>query len=513
MSDRDRSPRIALSRVRAWWRRHDPWASTGLAVVLAVASRLLFLDVTVYPDEGGYLLVARQLHSGGPFMYGNFFVDRPPLLLALYRLADALGGIHSLRLIATLLVVVMIAAASWAGWMIGSSRGARWAAFVAAALAASPLLGTAEADGEILAAPLILLGCTLVLAAVRRTGPPTRQVWYAAFAGIASMAALLVKQNFVEGFVFSIVLLTASAASKDLSRPAAARLLRAYAGGAAIPALAAAVWAVVWGTGLGDLWFAMYGLRLRALEVIQSQSLTPQSRLTALFVLALESGMGTLGAVYLVAQRRALRRLDPLVVAVTVMLAVAVTGIALGASYWSHYLIELVPALILASASLATSVGRTVGWGRAAVAIVVVSAIVSVSVTSASTQQPSQTVLLESWLHSAGRPTDSLFTYGHANLIEASGLRPSAYPYLWGLLMLVLDPDWTQLSATLNGPHAPTWVVEWNGSAAFGTGDVANLRAALAAHYRLVENLCGSPIYLLDGAQRSLPVLTLPCPQ
>ena len=38
-------------------------------------------------DEAGYLYIARQWHAGGEFLYGDFYVDRPPLLIAIFQAA------------------------------------------------------------------------------------------------------------------------------------------------------------------------------------------------------------------------------------------------------------------------------------------------------------------------------------------------------------------------------------------------------------------------------------------
>lgn len=110
----DLSLGITRSRLLDWWRRGEPGACIGLAVLLALLMRLPLLGVPVYPDEGGYLLVAQHWDGGGPFMYGDYFVDRPPLLFVPFRLAEALGGVHALRLIAAVLVAVMVMGAGWA---------------------------------------------------------------------------------------------------------------------------------------------------------------------------------------------------------------------------------------------------------------------------------------------------------------------------------------------------------------------------------------------------------------
>jgi len=69
-------------------------------------------------------------------------VDRPPLLMAFWREAAALGGVEQARWLVCPLVATLVLAAGWAGWLIGDARGARWSAITVASLAASPLIGT-----------------------------------------------------------------------------------------------------------------------------------------------------------------------------------------------------------------------------------------------------------------------------------------------------------------------------------------------------------------------------------
>ena len=87
----------------------------GLAALLAVGLRIPYLTHPLSPDEGGYLLVARQWDGAGSYFYGELWVDRPPLLLGFYRLADALGGELVLRLLTCVVVVALVAVAGWVG--------------------------------------------------------------------------------------------------------------------------------------------------------------------------------------------------------------------------------------------------------------------------------------------------------------------------------------------------------------------------------------------------------------
>jgi len=86
-----------------------------VAAVAAVLVRLLSLSAQARPDEAGYLLVAQQARRGGPFLYGDLWVDRPPLLIAFFRVADSLGGLVAVRLLALVPVVLLVLAAGHAG--------------------------------------------------------------------------------------------------------------------------------------------------------------------------------------------------------------------------------------------------------------------------------------------------------------------------------------------------------------------------------------------------------------
>ncbi len=499
-----------------------PWLPVGLAVLLTVALRLPLIGVPIYPDEGGYLLVAHYWGSGGRYLYGGLFVDRPPLLLAVFRLADALGGIDALRLIGLAVVVAMVVSAGWAGWLVGGCRAASWAAFVAAALGSSPLLGAAEVDGELLAAPLVVISCTLMLAATRPSrGARFAPALYALAAGVLAASAVLVKQNFLDALVFAVTLLAASVVTGPRPVRAAARLLGAFVAGAALPAAAAVVWAVGWATGVGDLWFVMYGFRWRVLGVLHGQDLIPADRLRGLEVSAVASGMLALAivfGVFVVLVYRERGRLDPLVIAAATTLAFEVVGVALGGNYYRHYLLQLAPSLVLATACLASGTlavsagGRALLWARLGLGFVIVSAVVVTADAATLTPQPStRAVAFETWIQAAARPTDSLMmTFGIANLVEPTGLRP-AYQHLWTLPTRVMDPELLQLSATLAGRQAPTWVVEWQPFELLGSGPAQTLRTALSAHYRRVADICGHQVFQLDDTRRSLPATVGPC--
>jgi hypothetical protein len=85
-----------------------PTASLALFIVGVIAVmvplRLLFLGEAAGRDEAGFLLVGRGW-SDGSSLYGDYWVDRPPLLIWIMELA---GSVTTLRLIGLLACVLMV---------------------------------------------------------------------------------------------------------------------------------------------------------------------------------------------------------------------------------------------------------------------------------------------------------------------------------------------------------------------------------------------------------------------
>lgn len=355
------------------------WA-TG-AVVLAVAMRVPFIRGYAFPDEGGMLLVARYWHAGGPQLYGRYFLDRPPLLELFWRFADHFGGVHAGRWLATGGVVVLVASAAWAGYLVGGHRGSRWSALVTAALAATPLLGVKEVNGELLGAPAIMLSCALTLTAARIRTRPAAQIACAFGAGLAASAGLLFKQNLAGGLVFAAVLVLVAALTRRWPTGTVLRVLVPGVVGAALPLAATAYWAATSGPGLRVLWYTLYGFRVDAARVIaDGNTAGPGARLSTLILLSIISGLVPLLLAYLWLARHRIKERDPVTWALVAMLVVGVVGVALGASYWSHYLIALIPSAALAAAAMPALVRARHVWVRPLLAGVVASSVVVVLV-------------------------------------------------------------------------------------------------------------------------------------
>jgi len=175
----------------------------GIAAA-AAAAWLPFLTFPLSPDEGGFLMVAGQWHPGTS-LYGDYWVDRPPLLIGLFQLADLGGGAVALRLLGILAVVVSVLLAARLGRILAPRRPAAEiaAAATAAVFLSTPFFGTTEVNGELLAVPFVLGG---LVALVRGSAAATRSValrWWAG-AGVLAMSAAAIKQSEVDVFLAEI---------------------------------------------------------------------------------------------------------------------------------------------------------------------------------------------------------------------------------------------------------------------------------------------------------------------
>ncbi|GAA2139814.1 hypothetical protein GCM10009844_08910 [Nocardioides koreensis] len=486
----------------------SPVCVTAAAVVLAVALRLPFVQHVPYPDEGGLLLVAQHWHDGGPRLYGHLFVDRPPALVLFWKLALTLGGLESARLLALLTTAVLVVAAACCGHLLAGRRGTAWAALATAALVGNPLLGTVEVNGELLGAPLTMLSCLALLVVAMRPRRH-RDVPLLLLAGALAAGALLVKQNLADAFVLGASLALASAATGAWSWGRATRFLGLGAVGALVPLAGTAVWAQTHGPGLPALWFTLYQFRLDAAGVmVRYSSSANDHRALTLLGLTFVTGLAlvVLPGLWVLGPRA--RRGDPLALAVfatVVFEALAVMG---GGAYWSHYLIGLVPGVALVASAAAAAERRRPFAVVPGLVVVLASALVMTSLRAAADRPPDQHQSAEvaAWLRDAARPGDSaLVTYGHADVLMASGLTPR-YPFLWTLPLRTLDPHLDRLVRRLDGRHPPTWVLRWSYLDSWGLDPRDRVAAALAEHYRLARTVCGVPVYLHRGEPRRLPV-------
>jgi len=512
-------------------RQRRPSASTLVVVacaLVAAAARIPGVGWSVGPDESGFTLVARTWHPTAASPYGQYWVDRPPPLIALVKLTDAIGGVHALRWVAAVgCALLVLAAAALAREVARSGApGTAGRATVLTALGTTALVSNASIDlvfakGEVLSLPLLVGSAWLVLRALR-----SRSALAAALAGLLAGSAIGLKQNLFDGIVFAAVVLVGETIRHTLTRRDLARLGGAFAAAALVPPLATAAWALAAGVRLSALWYAVYGFRGDAFDVILAGPLSaPLGRAEHLLSVALTTGLVVLFGWLLVSVRRLARQRPVLTVATLAVLLVDSVSLALGGSYWRPYLFGLVPAAVLSLALLTSATAAPSaepvtreprGPSRlvtgAVVALLVASSLVSgvrwVRVWPAH-PGPSNGVAVGRAIGSASQPGDTLTVWGgQAEVQLASGLA-SPYAYLWSLPARTRDPGSTQLAAVLAGPQAPTWFLAWASLGAWRDGTAAAVGPVLRARYVRVGRACGGhTLYRLAATPRAAPAVT-----
>lgn len=495
------------------------WVAAVAAVVLRVPGALW----PIRPDEAGFTMVARTWQPRPGSMYGHYWVDRPPLLLEVVRISDSLGGALFIRALGALACGVLVLAAAafarslaaYAGQPARADRAAVWTAVGTTAVVSNAMIDLVAVKGEILALPLLVGSFTLALRAVMSASPRL-----AFAAGLTGALALGLKQNLVAGLVFAGALITVAWWQRRLTWRQFGWLAGAVTAGAALPVLGTVAWAVTAGVRLHTLWYAVYGFRSDASQVIWSQPAhAPLMRARMLVVIFVATGMALVLGWFVWRLRRLVRDQAPVAVATLAVLAVDLLGVAMGGSYWRPYLFGLVPACVLALGLLTTSedpLARRRRLGAAAtkvVSVLVASSTVALGgwvMAYARTSEPPTEVRTGQAIHEASHPRDTLVIYGgRADLQLTSGLR-SPYRHLWSLPSRTLDPGAEKLSRLLASRRAPTWFVPWVAMDAWDPSVEQRLDPILQARYVEHGAACnGRPVYLRKGLER--PPLVLGC--
>lgn len=459
-------------------------AAAGLCVV-PYAGRPLS------PDEGGLLLLASQW-SPGSSLYGDYFVDRPPGLVALAAIADAAGGGWALRALGIGAVVATVLLAGVVGRLAAPSRlpAAPLAAATAALLTTTPLFGGTVVNGELLGLPFLLAGIAAALRSATASSAPAT-LWWGVLAGATGAGGALVKQSLLDVFVFAaVLLLVARRARPALGVAVGAALALALAVGAASTR----------GTDPAALWEAVVVFRREAAAVIAASATDATTRRLGGLLLAMVATGAPVLAVVL--GRRLRRPAEPPGVPdlrwpALATLAWEAAVVLLGGSYWLHYLMGLVPGLVLLTAAACQ---RPLPGRRALVATYGVLAASTASallwVLCSPIERPERPVT--DWLASHARPGDTaVVAFGAPNILEASRLR-SPYSDLWSLPVRVHDPELTDLTALLRSEGRPTWVIVSGRSLGSWGIRAAVADRVLADHYARLATTGRWTIYRKD---------------
>jgi hypothetical protein len=476
--------------------RHAPgWIPGWVIAVLAAAAWVPFIDAPASPDEGGYLVVAAQWQHGSS-LYGNYWVDRPPLLIVIHQLAVVLGGVQALRIIG---MAAVLASVVLAGALAGATTASRRSSAVvvptvlAAVFLTTPLFGTTHVDGELLTVPFVLaglLGLARAFAAARRK----EQIAWAVLAGVAAAGAVMVKQNAIDVFVVAAALVVGRPGSAGRTR--SVRIALAF-GSAAVMTLGALIGVAAWhGTDPAALWNAVVTFRFRAAGLIDQYSTATnaarQVGLLEAFGLSLAPLLLGVLAVRLFRRGpapRVVRDAADLRWPAVALLAWEAVSVAAGGSYWLHYLLVLVPGMVL----LAVAAEQRPPALRRTLAVVLSAAVASAALaTTVAARRPPDypsDARAVAYLRAHARPGDTAtVAFGHPDILWDAGLQ-SPYPQLWSLPVRVRDPHLAGLSKVLASPSAPTWVVVSGSSLSTWGVDATEADALLRSRYRDVAQL------------------------
>lgn len=482
-----------------------------LTCAAVVAVRAVFVAFPIRSDEGGYLLAARTWAPGeGEFLYGDLHVDRPPVLMAFFRLAALWENDAAIRVITIPVAVAIVLATAHAARLLAGPVAARWAAVVVAALVCSPALAGDQADGELFAL-VFVTGSVAATVHAWRAVDHRALAGYGLVAGALAAAAPLVKQNFLDALVFAGVLLAVSAL-RDPRHRARYGVLAAGFGAGVLAALATlAVWAVLEGVEAELMWADLVGFRAEAGEVLRrSHHSAPLERAEVLVTAAVVSAAMPIIMTWLLWLRRRPRPLGAEHWALLAMVGWSVIGLAASGSYWLHYLLALAPGAALAVGLVVAGRGTAARLMRALALWSVAASLVGVAVLTTvyqTTPRASYPQLIGSWVgDSAVRGDTMVVAYGNPQVVEAADLSVP-YPYLWSLQMRALDPEQRRLERLLAGPSAPTWFVVLNGVDSWDVDDDGRVRALLEERYEPAATICGYDVLVHATADRQLAEL------
>jgi hypothetical protein len=463
-------------------------------MLLALLLRLPFVDVPLGVDEGGIAYIAQAWPDGHGSLYGAYWLDRPPVLVLLFKLA-VLGGDEGVRALGAVAAVALVALVAGLAHQVAGDVAGRSAALVAALLSGSVALAAVYTPGELLAAVPSTASVLALVLAYRR-----RQARWLLAAGALAVCAALTKQSAVDAGLAGVAYLIALA----LSRPrVAARSLAAYVAGAAIPLAVVVGWQVSAPSGQGGLLYALLGFRVDALNALSASTLPLHVRLGHLALPALASGL----AFALAATAAGLWRLRAdrvLAATIAAWLAGGIVGVLAGGSYWRHYLIELVPVCSIGTALALDAIRprrrqRVLAAATAAAVAVTIGA--AVYLPSHPVRRPELAVA--GYVRSHAAPGDTQYVmYARANVAFYDGLR-TPFPYAWSLMLRAVPGARAQLRSLLDSPARPTWIIGWQHVDRWQVDRDGSIDRTLARNYRRVAVVCGHPILLRRDRRRS----------
>jgi hypothetical protein len=476
----------ALPRLRARW-KGSFGAAVGACVALALVLRAPFLGTPLGIDEGGLAYVAEHWRAHGTSLYGDLWLDRPPLLLLAIRLAVTTGGMIGVRLLGAVAAGALVVVAALVARELGGVRAGRAAAVATAVLASSRALDSVYTPAELLGAVPSTTSVLCLLVALR-----TGRARYLLAAGALATSAALVKQSFLDAALAGVVFLVAGARHG----PPAGRFRApaCWLAGALVPLLAVAAASRAGDLRGGELPYALLGFRLDALRALGGRPATFGLHFLGLVASATASGLAF--AACLAAFRARRLRFEPRIAwTLAAWLVGGLAGVLAGGSYWSHYLIEVVPvtavAFGVAIAEMTPAMRRAVLGGGVALALAGAGGT-GAYVAWRPPYDAEQDV--GTYIRAHARPGDTQYVmYARADVLYYAGLR-TPYPYDWSLMVRAHPGARRALYGLLASPRRPTWLVAWQDDDRWrlDRGDLVDV--LLRRYYRPVAVVAGHRI-------------------
>jgi 4-amino-4-deoxy-L-arabinose transferase-like glycosyltransferase len=460
----------------------------GIRWVLAAASlaallRLPFVFTGLSTDEGGYAYVAQQW-SRGARLYDTAWLDRPQGLLLTYRallaIDDSGWTIRAGMVLAGVLITIALGAI---GWMLSGRAAGILASFGYAVIGVAPHLEGITLNGELLASVPSTISIALLVRWWRRSD----SWWWLAGAGLFAGLALTMKQSGIDGVVVGLVVLV-------IVRRLSALVV--FAGSVAVPLVASVLHGIA--VGWSHYWTALVGYQLSA------QGGSGSNIGTRLSDFSTYAGSVAIDlALVLVVSCFGWRALDRggrwMFGA---WLFAGFVGINLGGSYWPHYYMQPLPALVLLAAFAVVS-WRSVRWQRVVGALLVLPTLVwLIALVPMSAQRRSRTIpydalarrddRIAAFVDATTAPGDKVYVLWSEAYLYFAAQRVSPYPYLWGKPIQKIPAALPQLRDMLAGADRPVLVIlDTPPPAADPSGGIADV---LAAHYHPETTVDGVPI-------------------
>jgi hypothetical protein len=248
--------------------------------------------------------------------------------------------------------------------------------------------------------------------------------------------------------------------------------------------------------------------RKHSLRVIEHSDLAPPfARLRFLLVLFVVTGIFYLCWQLVVAAVTRSEGPYALRIALIVMVFYACFSIAAGASYWTHYLQQLVPVLALGAALASRRTYRWLGGHAAATCAALASkAAAMLGIVFALTGHGVNAWGQRRWRLPAHRfgPRDSIMLAYGVPERDPDVRAHHAVPVLLEPADQGSGPDLTEYVRVLDGRQAPIWLVEVGEFDWWGI-DTRQFQYARATRYRVVARVGGHDIDSRDGLTRRLP--------